>query len=443
MKKILPFLFLIPLAGLAQKPIKPSVSKTETALQKGNIDEAKAIIDATVANQEYMVDKKGNPSKNAAKAWYLKGMVYAAIDTTKNEKFKSLDANPFAVASEAFAKAEEIDKGKNESLVNRLYQSLPIPMSKDEVKRAYAQAFLDRGYKVYQAKDYKKAFVDIEKVVYFLPTDSMQLMNAGVYFAPSAGEDDKAIAYIHRYQAAGGKNPDALLQLYSIYVKRADNAKKLGKSKEKEKAKGKDQYDPLQDSVFMKNINAALKVAKELTEKYPTNLDYLNYEYNIYTQTNRLPEAKVLMEKRATADPKDRESRYFLGLICNELKDIEGAKHWMMEALKVDPDYFEANLVMAKLTYTDAQKVRNERNAINGSKPADLKKRQELYLEIPIKLKESLVYWEKCVAINADDQDGLYGLLSIYNDLSLTDDSYNAKITDLKKKMKALGLEVD
>src|SRR6185369_11613107 len=96
----------------------------------GIFDEAKSIIDVTVANQEFMVDKKGQPSKNAAKAWYVKGMIYAAIDTTKIEKFKSLDPNPFAVAKEAFTKAEEIDKGKSESLVNNVVQGLPIPMLK-------------------------------------------------------------------------------------------------------------------------------------------------------------------------------------------------------------------------------------------------------------------------------------------------------------------------
>src|SRR5690348_12709861 len=98
MKKVIFICLLSPTLALAQqKEIKPSVSKAESALQKGNFEEAKAIIDATVANQEFMVDKKGNPSKNAAKAWYLKGMIYTAIDTTKVEKFKSLDADPFKV----------------------------------------------------------------------------------------------------------------------------------------------------------------------------------------------------------------------------------------------------------------------------------------------------------------------------------------------------------
>jgi hypothetical protein len=436
MKKIAPFLLLLPLAVAAQKEIKPSVSKAETALQKGNIDEAKSIIDATVANQEFMVDKKGQPSKNAAKAWYLKGMIYAAIDTTKVEKFKALDPNPFAVVKEAFTKAEEIDKGKNESLVNGLTLGFPVPMTKDQVSKTFAQKYLERGYKTYQAKDYKNAFVDIEKVVYFVPNDTAQLMNAGVYFAPSADENDKALAYIKRYKANGGKNPDASVQQYSIYTKRADAAKKAGKEKDKK-------YDPLQDPVYMESTNEALKVAQELSAKYPTNMDFLNLEYNIYTQTNRLAEAKVLMEKRANADSKDRESRYFLGLICNEMKDIDGAKHWMSEAVKVDPDYFDANLVLGKLTYADAQKLRNDRNAITGQKDSDLKKRQELFKQIPVKLKESAVYWEKCVAINSSDSDGLYGLLSIYNDISLYDESYNPKIAELKKKMKALGLEVD
>lgn len=436
MKKIATLLFALPIAVFAQKEIKPSVSKAESALQKGNFDEAKAIIDATVSNQEYMVDKKGNPSRNAAKAWYLKGMIYAGIDTTKVEKYKSLEADPFPIAKEAFLKAEELDKGKkNESLVNRLFQNLPIPMTKDEVNKFLAQAYLERGYKIYQAKDYKKAFVDIERVLFFVPTDTTQLLNAGVYFGPAADETEKSIAYIKKYQAAGGKNVDAFIQLYALYAKKADA------ERAKYKGKGRDEY--LKDTAYVRNINLALGVAKQLTEKYPTNMDYLNMEYNIYTQTNRLPEAKALMEKKANADVNDKESRYFLGLIDNELKDYEGAKKWMQEALKIDADYFDANMVLAKLTYADAQKVKDQRNAINGSKDADLKKRQELYLLIPKKLKESLPYWEKCAAINSADQDAMYGLLNVYSDLTTYDETYEAKIKDLKKKMKAQGMEVD
>lgn len=412
MKKLIFICLLSPMIALAQKEIKPSVSKAEAALQKGAFDEAKAIIDATVNSQEFMVDKKGNPSKNSAKAWYLKGLIYAGIDTTKVEKFKSLDPDPFKVAKEAFTKAEEIDKGKNESLVNKIFLGQPLPMAKKEVAGTLAQKYLERGYNTYKSKDYKTAFVDIEKVVYFVPDDTTQLMNAGVYFGPSAGEDDKSIAYINRYIAAGGKNTDAYIQMYTIYTKRKD-------------------------------IESALKVAKELSGKYPNNVDFLNMEYNIYAQSNRLPEAKVLMQKRAAGNPKDKESRYFLGLISNEMKDQAETMKWMQEALKVDPDYYDANLVVAKLIYTEAQNMRKERNAISGSKPADLAKRQDLYQKIPVKLKESEIYWKKCLDTKPNEEEALYGIFSLYNDISTYDEKYEAKITELKKKMKSLGLEVD
>ncbi len=273
MKKVIFICLLCPMLALAQKEIKPNVNKAESALQKGALDEAKAIIDVTVASQEYMVDKKGAPSKNATKAWYLRGLIYAAIDTTKMEKFKSLEADPFAVAKQSFEKCncqyasynivmgmtkEDVKKyfgepnktvtpdqwiyngntltfkdnklsnfqakdqqpiePKSENYVSRLYLGLPVPMSNIEVAKFVAQAYLNRSYGAYQKKEYKKAFADAEKILFFIPNDTAQLMNAGVYFGPQAEENDKAIVYINQYIDAGGRNPDGLLQLYAIYA---------------------------------------------------------------------------------------------------------------------------------------------------------------------------------------------------------------------------------
>jgi tetratricopeptide (TPR) repeat protein len=209
----------------------------------------------------------------------------------------------------------------------------------------------------------------------------------------------------------GGKGTDPYLQLYNIYYQKAD-------------------YDN------------ALAIAQKLTALKPDNSDYLNMEYNIYAKTKRLPEAKALMEKRANADPNDKESRYFVGLICNELKDIDGTMKWMKEAVKVDPDYYDALLVIAKLTYGEGQKLRNERNAITGSKDADLKKRQELFKQIPVKFKEAQPYWEKCVELKPEEE-AFFGLYSVYSDIASFDPAYEAKIAELKRKAKAAGVELD
>lgn len=409
MKKIALVLFLAPAIIFAQeKAIKPNVNKAETLRKKGKFDEAKAIIDATVANQEYM-SKDGKPSKNAAKSWFVRGLIYAGIDTTKVEKFKSLDPDPYKVAEESFAKAKEIDS-KTESFIK---DDMAMEIKNSTVSANFAQAYLNVALDAYQKqKDYKKAFKYMERVVFFLPNDTTMLLNAGVYFGPSAEEYDKSLAYIEKYHSMGGHNSDSYIQQYAIYTKKKD-------------------------------FEGALKIAQGLTAKYPDNMDYLNMEYNLYTQLNRLPEAKALMEKKAQKDPKDREARYFLGLIANEMKNPEEAKKWMNEAIKIDPSYYEAYLVLAKLSYGDAKKVREQRNEIGTTKDADIKKRQELFQMIHVKLGESVPFWEKCAELKPSDEEALYGLLSVYGDLSAYDEAYEKKATALKKKMKGLGLEVD
>ena len=412
MRKIaIGLLFVIPLSVLAQKEIKPSISKAEKALKAGKFDEAKAIIDVTVSNQEFMVDKKGNPSKSAAKAWYLKGLIYAGIDTTKEAKFKSLEAEPYKVAVEAFSKSKEIGKGE----LTFFSDDMGLPILNSQLDGKLAQAYLNVSLKAYQEdKDYKKAFTYMERVVYFLPKDTTMLLNAGVYFAPSAEEYDKALEYIDKYHAAGGSNPDSYIQKLSIYLTKK------------------------------KDLDKALTITQDLMKRYPNNADYPKYELDIYIKQNRLPEAKAAMEKSAIANPKDIESRYYLGVISNEMKDPTEAKKWFNEALKLNPDHYESTASLADMSYKDVRKVREERNEISGTKDADLKKRAELFKLIEVKLKESVPYWEKCEALKPNEETVLYGLLSVYGDLANYDEvTYNPKLEKLKKKMKSLKLEID
>jgi hypothetical protein len=65
-------------------------------------------------------------------------------------------------------------------------------------------------------------------------------------------------------------------------------------------------------------------------------------------------------------------------------------------------------------------------------------------MQIEGELKTTLTYYEKLETLKPEDDGVLYGLLSIYGDLSNYDEApYTAKITALKAKMKKLGLEVD
>ncbi|HZY81571.1 MAG TPA: tetratricopeptide repeat protein [Cyclobacteriaceae bacterium] len=403
MKKLFALLLLLsPFAVLAQKECKPSLPKAEKALKENKLDEAKCIIDATTANQEFMVNKKGEPSKNAAKAWFLKGTIYAAIDTTKNKAWNELDANAFATVKESYDKAIELGGKDAKGYINDAF-GLPIP--NENVKLNLAQAYFNKAITEYQDnKDYKKAFAITEQTLYFIPTDTSVLLNAGVYFGPAAEEYDKSIDYMKKYLAAGGKSQDPYIMLFGIYRDR------------------------------QKNYDEALKIAQDAIKKFPNNSDFPKYELDIFIKTNRLPDAKVAMEKQVNADPNDKESRYYLGVINMELKDNKEARKWFEEALKLDPKYFDAHLAVAEIVYQDAKDVKNQMNQL-GITADDKKKRFELDKVYVEKLKIALPYFEQCEKLSPDEPKVLDNLLNIYSDLG-----NEAQVNRITKKMKALGL---
>jgi len=402
MKKMIMLVFLVPFAVGAQKEIKPSLPKAEKAFRAAKFDEAKSIIDATVANNEFMFDKKGKPSKSAAKAYYLKALIYAGIDTTKVEAFKSLAVNPLDTAKKAFAKCYEIDKGASASFITDATGILPY--TDEQVKRQLAQVYLDRAVKSYQQdKDYKKAFAEVENVVYFIPDDTTQLMNAGVYFGPAAEEYDKSIEYIDRYFKHGGKGQDAYIQLISIY---------FDKKKDHQKT---------------------LEVVNKAYALFPKNADFPKYELNIYLTEKKYDLARKTVQRVIKDNPDDKESYYLLGGLNAEMGNLDSAKVAYQKAVDLDPNYFDAQLDLAKLYYLDAKKIKTERDKL-GISAQDLQKRKVLFDQLQKQYTIALPYWEKALKIRGDDEMVLYTLSEIYGSLVMDD-----KAAAIKKKMKALG----
>ncbi len=404
MKKVILLAVLVmPMTLFAQKEIKPSLPKATKAFKEGKLDEAKAIIDVTTSSQEYMVDKKGLPSKKAAEAWFYKGMIYVSIDTSKNQTYKVLETDPFKVASESFNKAKELAKeGFLGFYTNEV--GLPIP-PESQIFPYFADSYSKKALAAYQEeKDYKKALEYFEKCVYFIPEDTSALMNAGVFFAPSAEQYDKAIDYIRKYHAKGGKSSDSYIQLFSIYRDKK------------------------------KDLETALVVAQEAIAQFPNNSEFPKYELDIYIKMNKLPEARVVMEKQAKADTADKEARYYLGVINQELSDVVAAKKWFEEALAIDPKYFDASVAVAEIIYSDAKKVKKEMNQLSNSKE-DFKKKVELDKTYQEKLRIALPYWEACEKLSPDEGKVLDNLYVIYGDLEMTQ-----QVARIEKRMKALGL---
>ncbi|MBX2901689.1 MAG: tetratricopeptide repeat protein [Cyclobacteriaceae bacterium] len=406
MKRIVVFVLgVLPFVAFAQKEIKPNVGNAEKALKAGKLDEAKAIIDITTASQEFMVDKKGGPSKNAAKAWFVKGLVYAAFDTTRETKYKSLVADGFPIAKESFDKAKELDKDKSANFVTDAYG---LPLLNNQVNAMLADAYFRKGISAYSDdKDYKKAFSFVEKTLYFIPEDTAVLMNAGVFFAPAADELDKSIDYIKKYHAKGGKSVDSYIVLVDVY------------------------YNKRKDS------ETALKILQEAKKHHPKNSDFGQTELSIYLNEKKYDVAKKMVEESLLKDPNDTQQLYLLGRLQQEIGEIENAKQSYTKVLAKDPKNFDAAAMLADIYWKDAKVIKDQMSQLSNSK-ADLAKALELDKQYVAKLKVALPYVESCEKISPDDVNVLYSLLTIYGDLDV-----QPSVNRVKKRLKTLGEEVD
>src|SRR5690606_11753099 len=167
MKRIALLLFVAVSATVyAQKPVKPNLNKALNQLNEGKLDEAKANIDAAIENEKMKVD---------GKTWYYRGLIYASIDTTSNEAFKSLDPNAFQVALDAFKKAEELSKGKGYFTQD----AMGLPQTKEQQMSFWANTHVNKGADLYQQEEFESAAQSFEKVSQILEKDTLGHLYAG------------------------------------------------------------------------------------------------------------------------------------------------------------------------------------------------------------------------------------------------------------------------
>ncbi len=401
-KTLVTLLAILPFLVFAQ--VKPSIPKAEKALREGKIDEAKAIIDATVGNQEFMVDKKGLPSKNAAKAWFLKGLIYFAMDTTKKEQFKKLDPNPFQVGKEAFEKSNELDS-KTAYYFN---DAQGLPLLNDNAKGVLAMNYYNKAIVGYNEKHDPKEVLDYaEKTLYFQPTDTAILLYAGGVFAPAAGEVDKGLALLDKYLAQGGRLPEVYTMMANIYMNdKKDNA-------------------------------SALKILERGKEKFPKYKDFRLLELNIYLGEKKYDVAKQMVEQELQAEPDNKDNYFLYGQLNRELGDMEKAKTAFKKALELDPKHFDSAAELANLYWADAKKYKDEMGKLGNSK-ADMEKLKAIDAKYVESLTIYIPYIENCEKLSPDDVTVLYSLLNVYGDL---DDQ--PKLARVKKRLKTLGEDID
>jgi tetratricopeptide (TPR) repeat protein len=372
--------------------VKPNLNKALKSLTEGKLDEAKTNIDAAITDDKL---------KGDGKTWYYRGLIYAAIDTTSNEQYKALAPEAFNTALEAFKMADSMDTKKKGYVT-------ALPTGGLEVKEVqltnWANRYLNAGAAKYQEEDFQAAVENFDKVSRIVPNDTTAYFYGG--FAANQAENyDKAIENFQQYIAKGGTSSDAYSLLINMYG---------GPKKDKEKA---------------------LEVVREARKKFPNNADFPKVEIGTLIDLNRIDEAKSGLETAIKSEPNNKLLHFYLGYTNSTLGNVDAAKKNYEDALRVDPQYIDAQLYLAKLYYLDAAKIKKEMSNL-GISAADKKKRFDLDKVLVEKLKVALPYFEKAEKIDPNNQEVLDNLYSIYGDLDMQE-----QVKRIDKRYKELGME--
>ncbi len=393
MKRVtLLLLMLAAVSVYAQKTVKPNLNKALSAWKEGKLDEAMTIIDLATTYEKTM---------NDVKTWYYRGLIYASIDTTSNETFKALSPDAFAIAIESFNKADEMNGAGKELFIQ---DDLGLPILKSQQMAYWGINYLNQGASYYQEDELEKAVQSFEKAQAVQPTDTLAYFYAG--FAANSLEDyDKAIAAFQKYIELGGESLDAYLSIINTYS---------GPKEDKEEA---------------------LKWVRLAKPKFPDNADLPKVEIGLLIDLKRIDEAKTGLVSAIKSEPDNKILHFYLGYTNSSLELFEEAKKNYEAALKIDPQYFEAQLYLAKLMYKDALEIKVAMSNL-GISAEDKKKRFELDGKLVEKLELALPYWERAEKINPDDQEVLDTLYSIYTDLDL-----QPQLKRVREREKELGME--
>ena len=385
-------LMLATVSAYAQKAQKPNLNKALTSWKEGKLDEAKANIDLATTYEK---------TKDDPKTWYYRGLIYASIDTTKNEAHKGLATDAYKTALESFAKADELNKGDKELFIQ---DATGLPILKSQQVQVWQGSYLNAGAAQYQEEDLEGALKNFEKAQEINPKDTTGYFYAG-FVANSLEQYDKAITNFNKYNELGGKSSDG----YSIIININSGPKE--------------------------NKEEALKVVREAKAKFPANTDFPKVEIGLLIDLKRIDEAKGGLEAAIKKEPNNKILHFYLGYANASLNNLTEAKKNYEDALKVDPQYFDAQLYLAKLVYADAAAIKKEMANL-GISAADKKKKLELDKVLVEKLKVALPYWEKAEKLKNDDQEVLDTLHGMYADLGM-----DAQTQRIEKRYKELGLE--
>ncbi|MDX1628203.1 MAG: tetratricopeptide repeat protein [Fulvivirga sp.] len=387
MKRTILIMAICLVAGFSYGQKKPKINKAEKARSEGNLAEAKSIVDAAIEHEK---------TKDDGKTWYYRGLVYASLDTTSNPDYQNLVDNPLEIAMKSFAKADEIDpEGSN------YYLTGPngLPVLKDQQILQLSGHYINKGIQHYQDSDYDKAVQAFEKTQMIMPEDTTGYINAALAARAAKDYDVVAENYYKLIEDLDYKSVDAFNFL--IYY----------------------------ESSIQEDDEKALAVIRSAKKAFPNNLDFAKSEIAALKKMGKADEAMKGLNDAIENEPDNPDLYFTLGILHEELGNLDKARDAYENAVKIDPSYYDGVYNLAVIDYNKAVNLIREKNNL-GISSADQKKAKEMQVQIEKRLKTALPNWEKANELKPGDRTTLETLQYIYSQLGM-----NAKVMEIAEQL--------
>ncbi|MCX6244098.1 MAG: hypothetical protein NTU98_05275 [Bacteroidetes bacterium] len=395
MKKILLALVLVCSISMAfaQKNVRQTASNF---LKEGKLDKALEAINQCLQDASTAQD---------AKAWFIKGNIYLEIANTKEEKYKSLDADPLTKALESYKKAIEYDPKKD------YYEDIFAKLNWQ--RNNYFNLAVDN----YNKKSYKDAMLGFENAAATLASanvaDTVSLFYAAAC-ANLAGEKGKQKQYYTDLLKGGARSVVIYASLADIYRLEKDSVNALGV------------------------IRQGMKV-------HPNNLQLVLSESNVYITFNNVPKALATLNIASQKDSTNYLVFNAIGINYQKIYEdtlkpqaervdaYKRAEAAYLKAVKLKPDFYDVFLNIASLYFNSGVPLSLKANGL----PLD---QADMYSKLTADANKfyslALPYLKRADELQPNDLNTLNSLRLIYSSLGDKENLkiVNAKIVELRKK---------
>jgi len=335
----------------------------------GKLDLAKESIDKAAQHEKTIMD---------AKTWFYRGNIYYDIAVSTDESYRKLDPDPFGVAYKSYLKAKELDtKGEFADDIQKY-------------TKAIGEGYYNTGVICYNEQKFKEAAISFEQAFSVSQAvgqiDTSALVNAAVS-AIQGNEIQMAKGYYQQIIQMGVQKPDVYASLAEIY-----------------KIEG--------DTVM------ALKTIGKGRELFPDDFNLLIAETNIYLATDEKAKAMTDLETALKIDNTNPSIFFAVGTIYDQMGDVQKATSAYENAIRINPDYFEANYNLGALYVNQAADILDKANdlPLDAVKEYDLEKTRADEM-----LQKSIPYLEKSLELMPEDVNTMVSLKEIYTRLGMTE----------------------